>query len=307
MSLSTTAAVVVGVDGTESGMKAVRFAAAEAERRGAALHVVHVSPSYVPMPPVRPAEPAWLTETGHTMLRRAAEEARQAVPGLTVNTYLVTGACTRSLVRAASDASLLVLGAPDRTTREKIWTGATDASVAARATCPVIVVPADWEPGPARGRVVVGYKSARHSHALLAAGFEAAARLGVDLHVLHAWRLPAAYDDIIANRADREAWRERVLATLTPLMAEPRREYPLVPVHVEVEHADPAQALIFACRDADLVLLARPVHGAVFGHLGHTARAVLRSPGCPIEVLPVKDAAGAADEELAAEEAALLV
>jgi nucleotide-binding universal stress UspA family protein len=74
-----------------------------------------------------------------------------------------------------------------------------------------------------------------------------------------------------------------------------------------VEHADPAQALIFACRDADLVLLARPAHGAVFGHLGHTARAVLRSPGCPIEVLPVKDAAGAADEELAAEEAALLV
>jgi hypothetical protein len=55
------------------------------------------------------------------------------------------------------------------------------------------------------------------------------------------------------------------------------------------------------------VLLARPAHGAVFGHLGHTARAVLRSPGCPIEVLPVKDAAGAADEELAAEEAALLV
>lgn len=80
MSLTTPAAVVVGVDGTESGMRAVRYAAAEAERRGAALHVVHVSPSYVPMPPVRPTEPAWLTETGHALLRRAADEARVRCP-----------------------------------------------------------------------------------------------------------------------------------------------------------------------------------------------------------------------------------
>lgn len=229
------------------------------------------------------------------------------MPGLTVHTHLVTGACTRSLVRAAVDASLLVLGAPDRATRERIWTGATTASVAARSTCPVVVVPADWEPGPARGRVVVGYKSAKHSLPLLAAAFDAASRLGVDLDVLHAWRLPSAYDDIIESRADREAWRERVLATLTPLMADLRRQYPRVPVHVDVEHADPARALLVACRDADLVLLARPAHGAVFGHLGHTARAVLRSPACPIEVIPVRDTTAEILEEVDAEADALPV
>jgi nucleotide-binding universal stress UspA family protein len=275
--------VVAAVDGAESGLHAVRYGVDEAVRRGTWLLLVHVTPSYVPMPPLR--EPPWLEETGHSMLRHAADWAREAAPGLEVHADLMTGSTTRSLVRVSGDAELLVLGGSRPSGRHWIWTGSTTTGVAARAECPVIALPQEWVPG-SRGRVVVGFKSEDHAEELLAAGFEAAARLRAELVVLHAWRLPGAYDDIVVERVDREAWRERTLATLTPLLEAPRGRYPDLTVHVQVEHAHPAQALALASRDADLVVLVRPQHGSAIGHLGSVARAVLRHADCPVEVLP---------------------
>jgi nucleotide-binding universal stress UspA family protein len=86
----TSRPVTVEVDGSPAGLTAVDTAAAEAERRGAPLVVVHVwggpfrHPSrtgLVPMP--RPE--------AERLLHAAAQRARALRPGLTVHTRLVLG------------------------------------------------------------------------------------------------------------------------------------------------------------------------------------------------------------------------
>jgi nucleotide-binding universal stress UspA family protein len=51
-------------------------------------------------------------------------------------------------------------------------------------------------------------------------------------------------------------------------------------------HGQPAQVLRDASASADLVLIARRRHAFPVGHLGGTARALLRESLAPVMVLP---------------------
>jgi nucleotide-binding universal stress UspA family protein len=106
--------VVVGVDGSQESLRAVRFAAAEAASRGARLRVIHARlwPLYpVPLgaPPDTPPG-ASLQAQADRLLAEATEAATLAGPDLRVDTSLLTGEAGRLLVRASSDAQLLVVG-----------------------------------------------------------------------------------------------------------------------------------------------------------------------------------------------------
>ena len=54
MNASEPLPVLVGADGSMSGLRAVRYAALAASSIAVPLDIVHVTPSYLPMPPVRP-------------------------------------------------------------------------------------------------------------------------------------------------------------------------------------------------------------------------------------------------------------
>ena len=198
--------VVVGVDGTESGLRATRFAALAARAAGAELEVLHALPTHLPVGPIRPVDPPAFDDLGNDIVD-AATLARVAVPGLSVHPRLVHGSAVRSLVDAAANADLVVLGAQHEGSLAHLWTGRVSLGVGARAACPTVVVPPEWEPDRRRGRVVVGFKEADGSMDALAEAFAEAARRGAELLVVHAWKLPAAYDDIIAARVAEESLR----------------------------------------------------------------------------------------------------
>ena len=277
--------VLVGADGSASGLRAVRYAALAASRLGAPLQILHVTPSYVPMPPVRPVVPPSLSSTGLGFLRTAAQEARAAAPGVDVHTRLLTGSRVRTLARESGQGQLLVLGSARRSDFTRIWMGATGTEVSAHAACPVVVVPPEWEDAEEHRKVVAGFKSSKDANELLATAFAIAADRRAELVILHAWKLPTAYDDIIESRVAVEEFRRLSLATIEPLVDDLRRAYPDVPVRIEALHAQAAYALVAEAKDADLVLLMRSPHGPMPTHLGRTARAVLRDAGCPVEVL----------------------
>jgi nucleotide-binding universal stress UspA family protein len=106
--------VLVGVDGTAASAAAVRWAAAEAERRHARLHAVHVVERGGPE-----ASPL------HHDVSRELELARQSIPGrvggwvfrsgidVDIAVSVVTGDVGDRLAREAGDAALVVIGAPD--------------------------------------------------------------------------------------------------------------------------------------------------------------------------------------------------
>jgi nucleotide-binding universal stress UspA family protein len=279
--------VVVGVDGSEHGYDAVRYAAAEAARLKVRLDAVHVLPDQVPTAPFMvPVVPDSSFESyGTEILERARRVAQEAAPLVEVHTHLRQGGRVQHLVSFGDNASLLVLGSASPRRLDHVWTGGTVTGVAGASACPVVVVPADHEPVIDRGRVVVGLKSPDHAAELLGTAFARADALHDDLVVLHAWRLEGVYDDIVAVRT-MAAWSPHEKTELVEKALAPLREaFPDIAVHVYVRHEEPAHALVRASRGADLLLLLRP-HGRWVQHLGPVSRAVLRDARCPVEVVP---------------------
>lgn len=285
MNTSQPLPVLVGADGSATGLRAVRYAALAASRLGAPLRILHVTPSYVPMPPIRPVEPPALKDTGREILRIAAQEARTAAPDVEVETQLLTGSRVRTLANESALGQLMVLGSERRSDFARIWTGATGTEVSAHAACPVLVVPPEWEKTEEHRKVVVGFKSSKDAAELLASAFAIAADRQAELVIVHAWKLPTVYDDIIESRVAVEEFRKLSLAKIEPLVSDLRTAYPDVPVRIDALHAQAAYALVAEAKDADLVLLMRSSHDPIPAHLGRTARAVLRDAGCPVEVL----------------------
>lgn len=278
--------IVVGTDGSEHGLQAVRYAAREARRLRLPLTVVHVVPDYVPMAAMRPLVPDDLAGVGRTILAEAANEAGRQAPGLEVSRSLRHGDAAAALLVASRTAALLVLGHESVAPWRRVFTGAVTMKVTARATCPVVSVPEGWDAVPEPvGVVVAGFEDAAHDGPLLERAFDSAAARGAVLTIVHAWELPGGYDDIIVRRTHGEEWshtfRERIEAGIADL----RAAHPGVAVEVRVVHGQAAHALREASRGADLLHLSRRRAPGALG-LGGTARALLREAACPVEVAP---------------------
>jgi nucleotide-binding universal stress UspA family protein len=130
-------AVVVGVDGTECGLGAVKWAAQEAARRNAPLRIVHATSA----PRHRGAESSGMPEHAKRICAAAYTAARHTEPDLRSWTEAVPGDASTVLLEAAADGQLVVLG--------KSTTGAADewvlapvaVRVSARSSRPVVLVP----------------------------------------------------------------------------------------------------------------------------------------------------------------------
>lgn len=278
--------VVVGVDGSTASAHAVHFAALRAQRHGAILQVVHVAPLRLPFSPTRTVEPPLFEQTANEILHSATAAATQVAPGLTVHARVCRGSLMANLIACADEARELVIGVDHRHGMDRIWTGAVGAGLAARAACPVVVVPPEWRPENEYRRVVVGFKSPDRSRDLLAEAFAEAAERQASLVIVHAWKLPSAYDDIISARVSAEDVEQHTVDMISPLIADLRQAHPGVRVRICAEHAQTAQALVSASRTADLLVLMRVRSPQVLPHLGGTARALLREAECPVVVFP---------------------
>jgi nucleotide-binding universal stress UspA family protein len=279
--------VVVGADGSERGYAGVRFAAEEAVRRDVPLDVIHVVPGYLPVGPFLMIPDVALQSFGASVTERAAHVACEQAPGVDVTTHLLPGNRVRALVRLSQQAGLLVLAARHLSPVDHLLVGATVTGVVSRAACPVAVVPVDVGlPAEPHRRVVAGYKSPRHSAELFEDAFTVAAELDAELVVLHAWKVEGMYDDMLSDRVQEDRWNAEERAVVETSLEGYRESYPDVPVRVVIVHDRPAHALVRASRTADRLVIVKPAHGGRVHHLGSTARTVLRTAACPVEVVP---------------------
>jgi nucleotide-binding universal stress UspA family protein len=298
-----TSPVVVGVDGSPGSDRAVRYAVDEAGRTGVGLRLVHVSPDYTPTTPMLPLIRDDFEQVGRRLLAEATALVSETAPDCPVTAVLRTGPTVATLLREADGAGLLVLGREHRPRVEAVFTGSTTVGAAARADCPVVCVPPTWAPDGTGGRVVVGVRSAAHSTELLGHAFAAAQSRDARLVVLHAWKLPGSYDDIIEARTHSDDHARETEATIDPVLEAYRHRHPGVEVELSVVHEQPARALLRAAEGADLLVLGRRAHGLpLVSHLGGTARTLLHEAGCPVQVVPPEDVPGRL-EDLVLEEA----
>jgi len=260
-----TAGGTVVVAGRGAGKhRAVRWAAAEARRRGVALEVLvgDDAPDHGPEP--------------GSALGRAVHAIRQAVPGLAVSAHPVDTGTVPELRRRSVDAGLVVLPA-DLPELEV---------VVAEAYCPVVVVP---ERATTPGAPVVVGVVPWTTEDTIELAFSAAAALRAELVAVRAWDDPSV--DLGLLRPDRIAdWdrvEQRARTELELALSLPRLVRPDVPVQLVVAQDRPADLLLAMSARAQLLVLGRSERGALLaGVAASPVDTLLRAHWCPIVVVP---------------------
>jgi nucleotide-binding universal stress UspA family protein len=284
MRKSSSAHVVVGVDGTTGSAGALRYAVQEAVLRGVGLRLVHVSPGYSPLAPGEISlDPEIVARTGREILDAAEKDVRETAPDVFVERHLAQGPRVSGIVKAVGDADLVVLGRETMHGMDRALFGAVTAGVTARCTCPVAVVDSGWLPrertATQRGTLVVGIKTRDDADDLLAQAFAVATERHLDLVALHSWELAHPYADLVERTAHGDRWLADSLQLLEDVLVPWRSRY------VRVRHGHAATLLLDAARDADLVMLLRSPGRLLTRHLGSTARAVLAGSRTPVHVV----------------------
>lgn len=280
--------IVVGVDGSEQSELAIRYAVADARRRGTGVTVVHAVHETAPMTAMLPlVSVEAFTEVGQRLVEDGERLVSDLDPDLEVGSLVKAGPAVHVLVSAGEHASAVVLGHRTRSTTQRVLSSSTASGVAARAHCPVVSVPQTWVEGAEHGRVVVGLDDSAAARDALALAFAEASVRKAGLTVLHAWRLPVAYEDVESSRLQFDDWMSTASEQIDRIVAPWREVYPDVAVEIDLRHDYAAPALVAATKDADLVVVGRRGHGAPMGlYLGSLARTLIREAHCPVEVAP---------------------
>jgi len=277
--------VVVGVDGSESALRAVDLAAEEAALRGVPLRVVHASlweryegTSLAPGHG-RPSERL----TAEKILRTAEQRANLRRPEVEVSLDVLPEEPEYALVREGREACLLVLGTRGRGGLAELLLGSVSLAVAARAGCPVIVV--RGEPS-ARGRMVVGIGEKGTGSAALDFAFKEARLRHAGLDAVRAWRCPARESTdipLLAGEPARLHEQHAVEALERALKDAPGD----VDLNRRTAEGSPRTVLLDAAGDADLLVVGARRHPGHFGlQLGRVAHAVLHHSACAVAVVP---------------------
>ena len=142
-----TAEIVVGVDGSEQSMGALHWAAREARRRGAPLHMV--TAYSVPMFGGSTFDVGYAAFDDAAMNRAVEDlvgEARRRVAELDVDvrSTVQAGDPSSVLLELSEDAQLLVLGSRGWGGLIGRLLGSVSTAVPAHAHCPVGIIPLQW-------------------------------------------------------------------------------------------------------------------------------------------------------------------
>ncbi|MBW0113860.1 universal stress protein [Pseudonocardia abyssalis] len=282
---SAPAPIVVGVDGSQPALDAVRWAACESRYRHTGLRLVDAVGT---MPPTRPGDPRVgvvyreaLCEEAADAVAAAAAIARQVAPGTDVGTEVLTGEPVPSLVAESGRAPLVVLGDRGVGGLTALLVGSVAVALAAHAQCPVVVVrgSADGGPVPTEGPVVVGVDGSPEGAAALAFAFEAASARRVPLIAVHAWHVTVA--DRVTSPP--EGFQEENLAEWLDVWS---ARFPDVAVHPVLARDRPAHALLEQAAGAQLVVVGSRGRGTFAGLvLGSVSQALLHHAPCPVAVV----------------------
>jgi nucleotide-binding universal stress UspA family protein len=269
--------VLVGIDGSPSSVKAAEFAAAFAQRREAALRLVHAyqRPLYgydIAGLPLE-ASDEQLRAVLEGTLADLAERLRGEYPGLrSVEARQVYRMPAGLLIEESGSALVTVVGCRGVGGFAELLLGSVSSQVAAHARGPVVVVrPGHPHRTGEQRPVLVGYDgSAAAERALDFAAVEAAARTA---------QLVVAR---VYTGSDEEA-KQLLIDAVEPWAS----EYTGQPIELRpIYSANPDYALIEASRNVDLTVVGSRGRGGFLGlALGSVSRTLVHHAYSPIAVI----------------------
>jgi len=276
-----TGPVVVEVDGN-ADQRVVDYAVEEALSAGADLALVapySVRGSFTPMMPgYSPKSPAELADDS---LRRAVAHIRHRYGyGVQLSAVTCEGSRSRVLAHAAKDARMLVIARSRSRGPQRLMNTHVSLTLAARAGCPVMVVPMSWKPSLSDRKIAVGIDGTALSAEALEFAFGLAAERKAELVVVHAG-LPAEH---AWNDEDPEhAWISRADHLLSEALAPWTSRYPDVKVTRFLSSRQPAAALVRESAEVGLVVVG--VHSGPLP-VDPVARRSVAAMTSPVAIVP---------------------
>jgi nucleotide-binding universal stress UspA family protein len=227
-----------------------------------------------------------------------ADRITSVDPSVVVDIELANASIHRALEERSWYADLMVIGSHRTRPIRSMLSGGLPARVAARAHCPIVIVPEDWK--PLGGPIVVGIAEDSSSEPALGFAAREAERQSVELDLVHAWlpdsptRNVAVALLVAATAPDVRAFHHELLSASAELL---RGAYPRVEI---VEHLDQdrtADALAERSKTAQLVVIGTHHHGPEAGLLlGSIAGHLLRESSSVICIVPTVEVRSASEE-----------
>ncbi|MGQ4615100.1 universal stress protein [Nocardia sp. R7R-8] len=282
--------IVVGTDGSEQSIVAVRWAAQTAALHDAPLHISLVVESSLSSDdnddPPRPAALLRLREADEAIERAAdaAVAAAHAVRDITIGTEIRTAHIATALIERSRSAAMLVVGTRGIGRVQRVLLGSVSTAVARDADCPVAVVPAEtplWDRANT-GPVIVGVDGSTAEQAAIGVAAMEASLRGVELVAVHTW---GGVEPLAAIGTDWAELRRTEEALLATSLAGWQEQYPELTIRREVVRDRPERQLLERSRHGQLLVVGNRGRGTL-GRLlfGSVGEALLRSVDRPIVI-----------------------
>lgn len=282
---------IVGIDGSDTAVDALRWAARHAVGRDAELTALgaFVVPAYLALFVAKRGmgvdEVGLAATTAHEIDVALAAVADDVEPGeVTVQPVVVEGPASQVLVDAAVGADLLVVGRRGTSELRNHFFGSVSRYCTTHAEVPVIVVPSGWSAAPAK-RIVVGFDASAHAVAAVRWALDFAGDVG-SVKVVSAidvapWLDPATTRERFGDEVHvRELALTQAMRAVDP---DGRAEHSIV-LH------GPQQALNDLVDETDLLVVgARGSGTALFGMLGSVSTWAIHRTTVPVAVIPHQD------------------
>lgn len=274
--------IVAAVDGSPGANAAARWAAREAALWNVPLSLVHVvpPPDGITAPAIL-AAPSWQHENEVSQGKRILEDAYWIVAKTTgpelprgVTTTLGVGSVTSKLCQfGRGGGKLLVIGRSGPGGR-RVPRNSVSRTALRTADCSVAVIGRD-DAGPDAGRlpVIVGVDGSPTAEFAAAVAFDEACRRGVGLIVAHPM--------LRGSRTIADSRVERVLSKGSD-------QHPGVPVSLLSVRTNPADAIVEASSESQLVVIGAPQSSSLSNKFRRTTATVV-TQSCRVPVIVARD------------------
>jgi len=265
--------VVVGWDDSPGAAPGVRWAARTAARLGRALRVVLV------------------VRTGPDPRTDAFANARQLVaevaPGLAIDNKVINGHPIEALRDESAEAEMVVVGTRGHSRLHSTLVGSVGEGLTQHARGPVVVVRGGSD-REQTAPVVVGVDGSRTSTEAISFAARFADAIGAPVLGVAAAPDPlrSIAREIVVSEQHSTSVRQDAERFLHQAMAGLRADYPDLVVGSKVLDIEPADALVQAAENAQLIVVGSHGRGGFAGMLlGSVSRSVLHHAPCPVAVV----------------------
>ena len=279
--------VLVGIDGSDDGIRAARYGIGRALHFGIDIWFVNAVDDGV----VNGGwgiiyDPSVLKEAGQAAVQQATDLAiAKGLPQERVHTDVIIGNPTSVLSQCSKDAEILIVGRRATSGLERMFVGSTSTSLVSSSHCPLVVISAASTPDPTGGLHRITVAMGGTGDTALRWACKEAKSLGSTVDVIHVipYQPTTVVSLVPVSAVQEQEWAKRVLSGLEQIVEPVRGLFPDVEIRVRSQHGVLADELIHESTRVDLLVLGvKPRPSMILG--GHL-RAVLAHSSCPVALI----------------------